>query len=387
MRISRLKLRNWRNFKKVEISDLPGIVYVLGPNGAGKSNLLDALNFLKDVATLGDGGLQQAVHKRGGMGKVRCVYARKSADVEIEVDLSDEDDDILWTYGLTFGSDKRSDKPFVLRESAIRHYKTRDSKIICERVCGKEGSIANDFSRTNIEQTSNHNEFKNLANLLGQIRYFCLIPRLIRFSNQIDSRLLPDDPFGQNFISRAFLTDEEIRNARLKKVEASLKTLIPQLESLNLRMDKTSGRPHLEAKFKGRNGHRAVFQEDQISDGIIRLIVILWICNELAGHPAIIEDPEVSLNDGILREFSSFFGRSIRQSKKGGQLFISTHNAALLSNPGINPDGVVVVRSSAEDSKAEKMNQHELMAVDLGLSPSDAVLESIEKAARQNLRL
>ncbi|MDZ7919384.1 AAA family ATPase [Rhodoferax sp.] len=38
MLISKLKLQNWRNFRKVEVS-LRERVFVIGPNASGKSNL------------------------------------------------------------------------------------------------------------------------------------------------------------------------------------------------------------------------------------------------------------------------------------------------------------------------------------------------------------
>jgi len=46
MIISRLILRNWRNFRFIDI-DLTDRVFIVGPNASGKSNLLDALRFLK----------------------------------------------------------------------------------------------------------------------------------------------------------------------------------------------------------------------------------------------------------------------------------------------------------------------------------------------------
>ena len=74
MRIDHLSLMNWRNFKTVDVS-LGNRLFVVGPNASGKSNLLDALRFLRDVATDG-GGLQHAVKTRGGLKRVRCLAAR-----------------------------------------------------------------------------------------------------------------------------------------------------------------------------------------------------------------------------------------------------------------------------------------------------------------------
>ena len=54
MYLSRLSLRNWRNFRSFDVALSPRTFFI-GPNAAGKSNLLDSLRFLNDVATLGLG--------------------------------------------------------------------------------------------------------------------------------------------------------------------------------------------------------------------------------------------------------------------------------------------------------------------------------------------
>ena len=59
MIVSKLVLRNWRNFRSVDVP-LTDRVFVIGPNASGKSNLLDVLSFLRDIAKAG-GGLQGAV--------------------------------------------------------------------------------------------------------------------------------------------------------------------------------------------------------------------------------------------------------------------------------------------------------------------------------------
>ena len=58
MIISHIFLKNWRNFRTVEV-DLAERTFLVGPNAAGKSNFLDALRFLRDLAKPG-GGLQKA---------------------------------------------------------------------------------------------------------------------------------------------------------------------------------------------------------------------------------------------------------------------------------------------------------------------------------------
>ena len=56
MIVTRLKLTNWRNFRKLDVQ-LREVTYVLGPNASGKSNLLDVFRFLRDVSKPRGGGL------------------------------------------------------------------------------------------------------------------------------------------------------------------------------------------------------------------------------------------------------------------------------------------------------------------------------------------
>lgn len=65
MFITHLKLKNWRNFRDVDV-DFQDITYLMGPNASGKSNFLDVFRFLRDIANPQGGGLQQALNSRGG---------------------------------------------------------------------------------------------------------------------------------------------------------------------------------------------------------------------------------------------------------------------------------------------------------------------------------
>ena len=49
MFVTRLVLKNWRNFRDVNVS-LRESTYLLGANASGKSNLLDVFRFLRDIS-------------------------------------------------------------------------------------------------------------------------------------------------------------------------------------------------------------------------------------------------------------------------------------------------------------------------------------------------
>lgn len=115
MRFTRLELRNWRNFLRVDFA-LRDRVFLVGPNASGKSNLLDAFRFLRDVAEP-RGGFQQAVEARGGVSRVRSLHARRHPDVLLDttVDLDGES----WRYRLAFTQDKQR-RPVIKEEKVWR---------------------------------------------------------------------------------------------------------------------------------------------------------------------------------------------------------------------------------------------------------------------------
>jgi len=99
MVISRIKLKNWKNFRNVDV-ELRERIFLFGPNGSGKSNLLDVFRFMRDIVKSG-GGLQKALHDRGGLKKIRCLSARRHTGVEMEFHFSqsfEREENPEWVY-------------------------------------------------------------------------------------------------------------------------------------------------------------------------------------------------------------------------------------------------------------------------------------------------
>jgi predicted ATPase len=83
MYISRMQIKNWRNFRSVDVN-LTETTYLIGPNASGKSNFLDIMRFMRDVVNPNGGGLQQAVKSRGDLKKLRCLAGRQGQGIELE---------------------------------------------------------------------------------------------------------------------------------------------------------------------------------------------------------------------------------------------------------------------------------------------------------------
>lgn len=76
-----LSLRNFRSFQETSVT-FGRFTVVVGPNAAGKSNLVEAIRFLRDMATL---GLGDAISLQGGKDYLRHLGEVEESSVSISV--------------------------------------------------------------------------------------------------------------------------------------------------------------------------------------------------------------------------------------------------------------------------------------------------------------
>ena len=388
MHISRLKLKNWRNFKLGEIGDLPESVYILGPNASGKSNFLDAIRFLRDVAKHRGGGLQDAIERRGGIGKIRCLHARNDTEILIEADIVDENNFLAWRYELGFNIPPKGKRDPQVTKERVTSFDSSGKAILLIDRPGKE-DLKDDLllRETHIEQISANVGFRELADFFSGATYVHLVPQLLKFGDQIGGRVIDDDPFGQEFMLRIARTAQKTRDARLKRIEGALKTIVPQLEDLKFLKDDITGHPHLEIKFKHHRPRGAKQREDQFSDGTLRIISVLWLLQERGDSPLLLEEPELSLNEEIVSQLPRIMASVKTKSRSGRQFIITTHSQALLSNTGIDSRGIVVITPSGDGSSMRGVSDDEKAAIGAGFSPAEAVLPNARKTGQLDFSL
>ena len=108
-RIERLKVRNFRALRDVELKHLTPLTVLLGPNGSGKSTVFDVFAFLAECF---EGGLRRAWEKRG---KARELKSRGGeGSVLIEIAYREQPRKPLITYHLEV--DEKNGRPFVAME-------------------------------------------------------------------------------------------------------------------------------------------------------------------------------------------------------------------------------------------------------------------------------
>jgi predicted ATPase len=371
MIISYLRLKNWKNFRTVEVP-LKNRVFLAGPNACGKSNFLDVPRFLRDITKRG-GGLQQAIQERGGLSKIRCLSARQEPDVEIEVHLANNPGEKpLWKYAIGIKQQSRGNRLPYLNYERIWEGQMQ----ILNRPDGEDEKDFLRRTQTHLEQISANEKFRDVAKFFESVMYLHLVPQLVRNPKAFIGSGVAGDPFGLNFLERVAKTLPKTRNARLHKIEQALVKAVPQLKELSQVKDET-GVPHLEAIYEHWRLMGAKQREDQFSDGTLRLIALLWSLLESDGL-LLLEEPELSLNAAIVRTLPAIIHRL--QTIKNRQVILSTHSIDLLSDKGIGGEEVLMLTPKSEGTEVQVASsvQEVKALLDSGFTVGEAVIPRTE---------
>lgn len=334
LRFTWVHLENWRNFNQCTVS-LQRRVFLVGPNASGKSNFLDVFRFLHDIVSVG-GGLQEAVRKRGGVSRLRCLAARRYPDIAVGVQVGADDEGPDWEYELRFTQDNRQ-RPVITKERVVGQ-----GTELLDRPNDRDRGDPERLTQTYLEQVNVNQEFRAVASFCASVRYLHIVPQLVREPDRSVGK--SKDPYGGDFLEQIASTPEKTRNARLRRIRDALRVAVPQLRELELWRD-VRGTPHLRGKYEHWRPRGAWQNEDQFSDGTLRLMGLLWVSLDGAG-PLLLEEPELSLHPDVVRSIPQMFARIQRGS--GRQVLISTHSADLLRDEGIGLDEVLLLEPRPE---------------------------------------
>lgn len=363
LRFTRVRLENWRNFTLADVP-LRRRTFLVGPNASGKSNFLDALRFLRDVASPG-GGLAAALAKRGGVAEMRALAASRDAVVGIQVQLGSRQDPNLWSYTLAFGQNRRG-QPEVEREIVAK-----SGQLLLRRPDASDIADPQRLTQTHLEQVTANQPFREIADCFSSVRYLHVVPQLVREPERWAPR--DNDPYGADLLDSIAGSDERLIEARLRRINEVMRLAIPQLDEVQLLRDERTGAPHLRWRYVHWRAKSAWQDEKQCSDGTLRLLGLLWALIDGTG-PVLLEEPELTLHPGVVRHLPHMLTRA--QRRIGRQAVISTHSHEILEAEDIEPDEVLILQPRSEGTAvapASEVPQVSQLLRD-GLSMADAAI-------------
>lgn len=367
MLIQGIRLKNWKNFKSLELA-LGWQNWIIGANATGKSNFLDVFRFLRTLAHPEGGGLQKAVAERGGIKKIRSLHATRDSSVGIEIFLSNvrSEQAESWRYKLEFREEGRYGRRVAITEEILE----RNGILLFSRPTPEDSDDPQLLTQTYLEQINKNREFRDLVTYLSEILYLHLVPQLLKFADQINGRIIEKDPFGQGLLQRIAQLPVKTRESRLRKMQEVLHGVIPFFSELRFEKDE-NGFPHLSARFKHWRGHGAWQREEEMSDGTLRLIGLLWALWE-GDSLLLLEEPELSLNLDIVINFPLMLDRLMRSRKVRRQLLITTHSERLLE--GVRDyENIIILEPSQAGTIGRNTTSNEIENMKRGLSPAEVL--------------
>ena len=369
MIINRLIAKNWRNFQQFDVP-LRERQFIVGPNASGKSNLLDIFRFLRDIVKMDGGGFQKALKDRGGVSNIHCLSAQNVAEVAIEIHIAASAiSSPIWKYAIGFRQEKRAECLASLTHERV----WKEGELLLDRPDSEDNADPDRLTQTALEQSATNAKFREVGKFLRNVAYLHVVPQFIRYADAIQGKIIENDPFGQGFLQRVASVHPSTRRSRLKRIERALKLAVPQFEKLEFVRDKNTGHPHLQARYEHWHSSDAAHQENQFSDGMLRLIGLMWVLLE---NDAIVllEEPELSLNIGIVPKLAPLISRMGRNNKC--QVLISTQSDVLLKEGCIDGREVLLLIPTTEGTSIQVSSEiHDIrILLENGFTVGEVVL-------------
>ncbi len=261
---------------------------------------------------------------------LRCLAARQDSDLTLAVHAGDEHNPAEWEYKLAFNQEGAR-RPAIRRERL-----SRAGEEILVRPDGEDETDPERLSHSLLEQGRVRKDIRDFTRFLASVRRLNLVPALMRAPGDPD--VSRPDPHGRDIIEEITATAERSQRARLRVIQETLEAAVPQLGQLEAYRD-SHGRPHLRALHKHWRPHGAWQTEEQLSDGTLRLIGMMWAVLDGDG-PLLVEEPENSLHPQIVRLFPRMLAHLARRS--GRQVILATHSLDLLCGEGVSTAEVLL---------------------------------------------
>ncbi len=371
MRIESIKLKNYKAFRNVHLTNIPAFLVVVGANGTGKSTLFDVFGFLHDCL---ESNVRQALNARGRFREVisRGASEKDTIFIEIQYRMEIVDVDRLVTYTLEIGENKGN--PFVKRES-LRYKRGRYGApyYFLKFENGEGFSITNeeDFNRPDEELDREASKLGSPDILalkgLGQFERFkaaSAFRRLIeawhvsdfhiesargRKEAAGDSEHLSES--GENLprvaqyvFEQHPLVFEKILQIMTKRVPG-----VSKVEPI------TTVDGYLTLRFSD-SSFTTPFLDRYVSDGTIKMFAYLVLLYDPAPHPLLcVEEPENQLYPQLMPELAEEFRL---YANRGGQVVVSTHSPDFLNACELEEviwlqknDGYTEIRRAADDQQ------------------------------------
>ncbi len=369
MKIESIRLKNYKVFRDVHLTDIPSFLVVVGANGSGKSTLFDVFGFLHDCLK---GNVRQALDSRG---RFREVLSRDAVDdtilIEIQYRMEITGVERLVTYSLEIG--ERAGAPFVQRE-ILRYKRGRFGSPFrfLDFSNGEGYAITNeeDFQKSeeDLEREPQRVAPETLAiKGLGQFERF---KAANAFRQLIESWHVSDFHISAARGRKEAMGESEHLSQTGENLPLVARYLFEQhpkefqiiLDAMTRRVPGISSVTpvpmddgYLTLRFQDGT-FKTPFLDRFVSDGTIKMFAYLVLLHDPNPHPLLcVEEPENQLYPKLMAELAEEFRL---YAHRGGQVLVSTHSPDFLNAVAleevcwlVKKDGATEIRRARDDEQ------------------------------------
>lgn len=398
MRITQLKISNYKSLKAVEFVPTP-LSVVVGANASGKSNLADCLDFISEIYQF---GLEIAVSRKGGYENIAFRRQRRSSQkiaIQIAVEFSEEDlrrsairegkkrAGVRVEHSFAFAAQTLdTDAPFkilneelIIRELNNNKWYTIESikrskgdtvdpteqfseerpasrKIVLDEWLLDKRSLSflresrRAFSPTDLFITyigSFITGVRRFIRALGSIRVFQISPSKSRELG-VPTPGPELDRFGSNLpavIDR--LQKDKTSLTEWAAIMETMRAILPDLSNIEVRY---SSSRQLSLFFK-ESGFGRPWNVAEISDGTIQTLALLVAIFKPGPLALVLEEPENSVHPWIIRHIVD----ACRQASANKQIILTTHSPIVINS--VTPEEVWVIWRENGGSRLNRLPQ------------------------------
>jgi predicted ATPase len=369
MKIESIRLKNFKTFRDVHLSDMPSFLVVVGANGAGKTTLFDVFGFLHDCLK---GNVRQALDSRG---RFKEVLSRDSSDdtilIEIQYRMLIANVNRLVTYSLEIS--EKNNIPYVKRE-VLKYKRGRYGKPyrFLDFESGK-GFAINNEEEFNKPDEELDREFQTVAPdtlAIKGLGHFERFKAAYAFRQLIESWHVSDFHIDSARGRKEATGDSEHLSETGDNLPLVARYIFEQypLEFKNI-LDVMARRVpgvhaiepklmddgYLTLRFQD-GSFKTPFLDRYVSDGTIKMFAYLVLLHDPKPHPLLcVEEPENQLYPKLMAELAEEFRL---YSLRGGQVLVSTHSPDFLNAVELDEvfwlvkkDGGTQIRRARDDTQ------------------------------------
>jgi len=343
MKLESIRLKNFKAFQNMTMTDIPPFCVVVGANGTGKSTLFQVFGFLKDCLTYNVGA---AIQSRGGWRElVSRGHENENIVIELQFRMEISKAQRLVTYFLELSN---ADKKVKVAREILRYKRGRHGSPyhFLDFTLGQGMAVVNEdyFNKTEDELTKEPQELDKPDILaikgLGQFQKFKaanVFRQLIENWHVSDFHinLARGSKDAAGYAEHLTVTGDNLQLVAKRLFDERKDTFEQTIRAMKMRVPGISDitpEPTQDGRLllKFQDGSfRDPFIDKYVSDGTIKMFAYLLMLYDPSPHPLLcVEEPENQLYPKLLWELAEEFRA---YAKRGGQVFVSTHSPDFLN--------------------------------------------------------